>query len=228
MENNKDVETEDLYSELRKTLEISKESEAEEASLASEEKPTTESTVENENESEELSEDEISKLSPRAQKRIRDLAEQVKTIAEKEETPETPIDSPTPSNFKDVKEFLEAVQDEPSRKLLETFYGVIKAENSVTLAPIEKANNEAKFNEEFVKYEKIEGLSDYKNDLKQTFMRNPNQSLKSLISETVTDLAMNKLKPTEKKPSTSNHDGKVDISNLSKDQLYDMLETIER
>ena len=66
MEENKDV---DLYAELDKVL---NESEAEETSVASDQEPTTETeTVETptSQETDELSEEEISQLSPRAQKR---------------------------------------------------------------------------------------------------------------------------------------------------------------
>jgi len=225
MEEKKDV---DVYEELEKTL---KASEVEEKpSGASPEKPTEEKTPEKENQEPELSEEEISKLSPRAQKRIRELADKVKELASKPE-PKEVEEEPKPKtkdsqNFKNVQEFLSAVQDEPSRNLLEKFYGVIKSETSEILAPVEKANAEAKFNEEFAKYEKIEGLSDYKNDLKKTFLRNPKQSLKALIGEVVIDLQTSKVKPLEKTPSTPKR-GKVDTENLDKEQLYDLLDTLK-
>ena len=232
-EENKDV---DLYAELKKTLETADEPEVEDkpSGASPEQTPATDPAKEEVKSEPELSEEEISKLTPRAQKRIRDLADKVKELAdkpaeepEKEIAPE-PQEEPKPdsSNFKDVKEFLNAVEDEPSRKLLEKFYGVIKSETSQILAPVERQNNEAKFEKEFSKYEKIEGLSDYHDDLKKTFLRNPNQSFKALIGETVADLQLNKVKSVEKTPSTPNR-GKVDTSNLSKDELYDMLDTMK-
>ena len=226
MEKEKDV---DLYAELKKTLE-SEEVETPEASL---EKPKEEVITPKEDDNEaELSEEEISKLSPRAQKRIRGLAEEVKKLAEskaepEKETPkETPKEETKPTHeFKNVQEFLSAVQDKPSRELLEKFYGVIKSETSTILAPIEQKNNEAKFDLEFGKYKGIEGLSDYENDLKKTFLRNPNQSLKALISETALDLQMNKVKPVESTPSAPNR-GKVDLEGKSTEELYDLLDTM--
>ena len=228
----------DLYAELKKTLETVDESEAEEASGSDsqkpkvEEKPKEETPKEDENA--ELSEEDISKLSPRAQKRIREQAAEIKRLAEeaqkpKEESPNNPQESeddPAPKGFKNVQEFLAAVQDEPSRKLLEAFYGVVKREISTTLSPIELANNEAKFEQEFTKFEKIEGLADYKNDLKKTFLRNPNQSLKALVGEVVTDLSLSKIKPIDKTVPTPKRDGKIDIEGKSKDELYDMLDTM--
>jgi hypothetical protein len=222
------TKSEDLYEELRKTLE--NESAVEKAVVADDQKSTPEKTDETKiTEDGELTDEEISKLHPKAQKRIKELAEQVKTLAEKpaEKSPEeSPKEDKPASNFKNVQEFLNAVEDEPSRNLLEKFYGVIKAETSTILAPVERANAEAKFNEEFSKYEKIEGLADYKNDLQKTFLRNPNQSLKALISETVTDITLNKIKPTETSPSLPNRSGDIDLDKLSTDELREKLDSM--
>ena len=145
----------------------------------------------------------------------------------KEPTPDSPKADEKPSQqFKNVKEFLDAVQDEPSRNLLNHFYKLMKAETSAILSPIEQKNNEAKFETEFSKYEKIEGLADYKSDLRKTFLRNPEQDIKKLVGEVVTDLQLNKVKPVEKTPSTPNRQ-KVNTDKLSKDELYDLLETMK-
>ena len=231
MAEEKDV---DLYAELKKTLEAPEETKEEIAAGASPEKPKEEVVTPKEetkeDENAELSEEDISKLSPRAQKRIREQAAEIKRLAEESaskkelEVPKKE-DKPDSQSFKNVKEFLSAVEDEPSRNLLEKFYQVIKSETSTVLAPIEKQNNEAKFNEEFGKYEKIEGIADYKDDLRKTFMRNPNQSLKALVGEVVTDLQLNKIKPIEKTPSTPSREGKIDLEGKSKDELYDLLDS---
>ncbi len=233
---NKDVDldkSEDLYEELRNTL---KESEVEETPVASDQKPKgdidTPKAPIDEDENVELSEEEISKLSPRAQKRIRDLATQVKELAEKP-AEKSPADSPkedvpeTTHNFKDVKEFLDAVEDESSRKLLEKFYGVIKGEISQTLSPIETANNKAKFEIEFAQYEKIDGIADYKNDLQKTFLRDPSKSIKTLVSEVMMDIQLNKVKPIETIAPDPKHDGKIDLDGLSKDELYDTMASLK-
>jgi hypothetical protein len=220
MAKEKDV---DLFDELKKEL---NKAEDEETPGASPEKPQ-EKVVPPQDDNAELTEADIEKLTPRAQKRIREQAEKIKDLeaAKEEKPPEAPEEpKPLPKDFKTVTEFLAAVEDEPSRNLLEKFYGVIKNETSTILAPIEKANANAKFDEEFGKYEKLEGLADYKNDLRKTFLRNPNQSLKALIGETVADLQLSRIKPLETTPSTPKR-GEVDTSNLTKDELYDMLET---
>ena len=228
MEENKDV---DLYEELNKAL--AHESSVEETDGASTEKPTEEVTTSDplKDDNGEMSEDEISKLSPRAQKRIRDLASQVKELAEKP-AEKSPVESPETEDepaqeFKNVQDFLSAVQDEPSRNLLEKFYQTIKGEMKETLSPIEQANNKAKFENEFSIYaDKIEGLADYKSDLQKTFLRNPNQSLKSLISDVALDLQLNRVKPIEKTPSSPNRSGTVNLDNASKDELYAQLEAM--
>ena len=225
MSENKDV---DLYEDLKKELEKST---VEETVVASDQEPKEEvipSTVDDKGE-QELSEEEISKLSPRAQKRIRDLAEQVKDLASKEIEVEKPEEKEIPSEdkpheFQNVDEFLNAVQDKDSRKLLETFYGVIKKENSSVLAPFEAKNNETKFETTFGKYEKIEGFANYKDELKKTFLRNPNQDIDSLFSKVVVDLTLNRIKKVEDKSSNPNRNGKVDLDNLDLEGLYDALD----
>jgi hypothetical protein len=223
MSENKDV---DLYKELQDEL---AKAGAEDAPVAGDQKPKEEDKLPEDKTKDEpeLSEEEISKLSPRAQQRIRDLAEQVKTLSTKEiekvEDKEI-IPEDKPHEFKDVDEFLNAVQDKDSRKLLEEFSKVIKKESSSVLAPFEAKNNEAKFDTEFSKYEKIEGFADHKDDLKKTFLRNPTQDIEALFAKKVTDLTLNRIKKVEEKPSDPNRGGKPDLDNLDLEGLYDALD----
>lgn len=191
-------EKEDLYSELANAL---KEDEPEQEAAPTE-KPA------------EKPEEPVSEPEPEAE-----------TTPEPEPEAETPKEEEPQYKFKSAKEFLAAVEDEPSRNLLTQFYGVIKAETSEILSPIERKNNEALFEREFTKYEKIEGLSDHKNDLRKTFLRNPKQSLKSLIGETVADLQLNKVVKSESTPSTPSREP-VDINSLDKDGLYAQLDAM--
>lgn len=227
---NKDV---DLYDELAKTLESAEDEDTSGASAEKkpEEKKEVVTPEKDDDQGAELSEEEISKLSPRAQKRIREQAAEITRLAsltppeeKKEEAPADDKKKPDSQDFKSVQDFLAAVEDEPSRNLLEKFYSVIKGEISTTLSPIEQKNNEARFESEFAQYAEIDGLADHKDDLRKTFMRNPNQSVKALVGEVVTDLQMNKVKPVEKTPSSPKHGGKVTTDNLSKDELYTLLD----
>jgi hypothetical protein len=222
MTENKDV---DLYEDLKKELDKPA---VEDTVVAGDQKPKEEvitPKVDNKDEPE-LSEDEISKLSPRAQQRIRDLAEQVKTLSTKEieRVEDKEIVPDKPLEFKNVDEFLNAVQDKDSRKLLEEFAKAMKKETSSTLAPIEAKNNETKFDTEFSRYEKIEGFADHKDDLKKTFLRNPTQDIEALFAKKVTDLTLNRIKKVEEKPSDPNRGGKPDLDNLDLEGLYDALD----
>ena len=227
MTENKDV---DLYKELQDEL---AKAGAEETPVAGDQKPKEDvipPKVDDKDEPE-LSEDEISKLSPRAQQRIRDLAEQVKTLSTKEiekveEKEIIPEDKPL--EFKNVDEFLNAVQDKDSRKLLEEFAKAMKKETSSTLAPIEAKNNETKFDTEFSKYEKIEGFADHKDDLKKTFLRNPTQDIEALFAKKVTDLTLNRIKKVEDKPSDPNRGGEVDLDSLDLAGLYDAMDRTKK
>lgn len=224
----------DLYAELEKELKGAKESEEVETVVASDKDTTVDDKTKKdvvEDENAELTEEEISKLSPRAQKRIRGLAEEVKELAKTKEIVEEKKDDkeiPTVIEPKNVEEFLNAVEDEDSRNLLGKFYKMIKGEIDTTLSPIEQKNNETKFETEFSKYsEKIEGLADYKADLKKTFLRNPTKSVEDLVSKVALDLQLNKVKPLEEKPSDPNRDGKVDTEGMSLDELYDTMDTLK-
>ncbi len=233
MEKEKDVD--ELHEELKKAL-GEKDQKPEEGDEASLEKPKSDDKdkkivdEKDGKETEELSEEEISKLTPRAQKRIRDLAEQVKELAKKPAEEKKPQEDAKKNDndaedFKNVDEFLNAVEDDDSRELLRKFYKVVKNETSTILSPLEKKNNEAKFDEEFSAYEEIEGVSDYKSDLKKTFMRDPSQSVKALVGEVLADISLHKIKPIEKKPSEVNREGEVNLDNLSLDELYALQES---
>ena len=239
-EKEKDV---DLYDQLEKELGGDKEAVRDEIEKKGKSKPKDkgdgassgkpEEKVEtpkdnNENLDGEFTEEEISKLSPRAQKRIRELAEEVRKLAEKPaEKPDAPQEKKDESvDPKNVEEFLAAVEDEPSRELLRKFYKVVKTETDTVLAPVEQKNNETRFETEFNQYaEKIDGLKDHYDDLKKTFMRDPKQSVKGLISDLALELQMSKIKPVDKGESDPKRDGVIDIDSLDKDQLYDLLES---
>ena len=216
----------DLYKELEDELAKSEEDVASGAS-ADKNEDDDKSKVDVKDENAELSEEEISKLSPRAQKRIREQAAEIKRLSEKEISDKPTkeiVDESKPHEFKDVDEFLNAVQDPDSKKLLENFAKVLKKETSTTLAPVEKANNEARFETTFDKYTKIDGIADYKNDLKKTFLNDPKQDIDALVSKVVTDLALRKIKKTDETVSAPNRGGEVDLDSMGKDDLYSTLE----
>lgn len=228
----KETVVEDLYKTLHE--ELDKGSNEEEIVVSSDQKPEDDKEIDTsktkvDDEQTELSEEEISKLSPKAQKRIRELSEKVKDFATKDQQKEiSPEDDSKETisdtqNFKSVQEFLAAVEDEPSRKLLEAFHKVITGEISETLSPVQRANRETEFETQFAKYSTIEGLQDHKDDLKKSFMANPSTPIKALIGDTVLEMQAAKIKPTDDTPADAAR-GEVDISTLSKEELYDYLE----
>lgn len=244
---NKDVEA--LYAELETTLQ-NDDSEAEVTPGASAENDHDEQEVEEEapaeeevreekqadtgaaDDGEELKEEEIAKLPKRAQDRIRKLAADLKAIKDKEtgdgdEPEDKPATEEKDAEFNTVEDFLAAVQDDASRKLLETFAKVLDKKTGTALAPLIEANAGKVFDEKFKDFERIPGMSDFRDDLRKTFVRNPNQSLKALVGEKLVDLQSGRIKPTVKKPSTPAHGGgdRMDTAGKSKEELYDMLDS---
>ncbi|MDE2020609.1 MAG: hypothetical protein KGJ13_09765, partial [Patescibacteria group bacterium] len=178
--------------------------------------------------------EEINSLTPKAKKRFHALSEKVKELAQKpqpaaEESPEAPENKTEPKpekkEFQNIKEFLDAVEDEPSRELLSHLYNVIKKETSSILGPVEQRNNEARFEAEFSAYAaKFPNLADHKNDLRKTFLRNPETPIKSLIGDTLVDLQMAKVEIQGEGESKASREGKPDLDSMSKEDLYGELE----
>lgn len=178
-----------------------------------------------------MTEKEFDSLTPRAQKRIRDLAARLKDGKPAEDKPadDKPADDKkpedVPAEFNTIEDFLAAVKDEPSRKLLEMFAKVIDKSQSSKIAPLLEKSASELFDAKFTAFEKIDGMAAHKEDLRKTFMRTPTTDLESLVGSRLLAIQMGKIKPGEKKPSTPSHDGgKVDLSAASKDDLYGMLE----
>lgn len=149
-------------------------------------------------------------ITPRAEERIRNLVKETK--------------------FNKVDEFINAIEDEPSRNLLKQFAGVLQEEYSATIDkrfnPIVSDYNSTKFDKEFEQYiGKAPSLASHKADLKQSFLRDPNQSIKALVGEVIADTILNKIRPIEGTASIAQR-GTPDISNASKDDLYSMLEAM--
>jgi len=247
MSKNKDVE--ELYAELDKTLrEDSEESDTSgasaeeaaedegadegegseaEAAAGNDEKPeekADEKPADDAADESELSEEDIAKLPKRAQDRIRKLAADLKAIGEKETKPDEKKDP----EYSSVEDFLANVQDEPSRKLLENFAKVLDKNTASKVQPLIEANAGKVFDEQFKQFEKLPGVSDFRDDLRKTFIRNPSQSLKALVGETIVDIQAGKIKKTVTNPSTPNHNGGGGASTegMTKEELYAQLETL--
>lgn len=140
-------------------------------------------------------------VSARANKRIRDLLKENESLRKGiTNTNETrkPSDK--------VKEFLKAVNDEPSRELLEKFYNVVNDELTSKftseLSPVlEKARSD-KFTSEFEQLaSKLPELAPYKDRIKKSYLRNPNTDLQEVAKDIVFKVKMGAVKPSEGKKS---------------------------
>ncbi len=245
----KNNDVEDLYGELERTLSdnsggdtpgaSAEDDKGEDGAPDGEEKPEEgadndggeDKGEEGADENEEFTAEEFAALSPRAQKRIRDLAQKVKDgekPADAEDKPEKKDAEAKPEDFETMEDFLAAVADPASRKLLNTFAKVIDKTQNSKIGPLLAADAGKRFDSAFATFEKIEGIGAYKEDLKKTFMRNPSVDLKALVGAKLVDLQTSKIKPTEKRISTPSHGGgKVNLDGLTKDELYDQLENLK-
>lgn len=166
-------------------------------------------------------------ISPRAQKRINDLLDENKRLKETppekaDDSKKTPEDNP---EFKSVDEFLNAIQDEPSKKLLKTFAELTRKENMAEISPVLKERAEIKFNEKFDAVAvRVPALKAYKDILTKEFQRNPNQDFKTLLGNAVAEnLLTPKIKPIDGGGFQPRREA-PDLSTASKDDLYAALE----
>lgn len=202
----KDVDLEQL---LKDTLK----SEETESSVASDEKTVDETEV---TKTEEVIDESKEEPSLRAQDRIRKLVDENKNL-KGEDLP-----------YNSVDEFLAAIEDAPSRQLLETYNKLQQRETMSKLDPVLKDSQSKKFDEEVeALVEKLPELKAHLSDMKKTYMRNPSQSIRALASETVLDIVLSKVKPAETKtaqPARGNLEASMD---MDKEDLYDLLGSLK-
>jgi hypothetical protein len=162
--------------------------------------------------------------SERANERIQELLEENKRLKESPKKAELdPYETP---KFKNLDEFVNAIEDEPSRKLLKTYGEILTNQLRSEVAPVLSEHNDAKFKREFDSMvSRVPALSAYEDSLKKSFNRNPNQSIKALVGEVIVDGIFNKVKPIESKGSSPNRTA-PDISDASKEDLYSILESM--
>lgn len=234
-EENNDVEA--LYAQLDKEL-ADKDSGEEETPGAGDQEPTdkvikSESQIDDENA--EMTEEELSKESPRAQKRIKDLLEKNKALTDskkrEEETPIIPTEEkPDPAKpvFKTVQDYLDAVEDEDTRNLLEGLSQVMMKELSSTVEPLQAQKNTIEFEKQFKEFEGLEDIVDFKDDLMMTYQRDPSKSVKALVGETLVDLQTKKVATSVDTPSQPDHSGEINTDGMELEDLYSTLDTLKQ
>ncbi len=166
---------------------------------------------------------EEEKASARENDRVRKLADENRILKEEKEAREK-ASKAGDGSYEDLDSFFAAIEDEPSKKLLRTFGDLMEKKYNSRVAPVLDEHNETKFDREFEAFAaKAPSLNLYKKDLRQSFLRNPSQSVKALVGEVVMDNLMNKVKPIERKGAEPKR-GAVDLTGATKDDLYAALE----
>lgn len=197
--------------DLEALLARAEESEEVDTSGASDQEATQKETVEETPE----------EVSARENERVRKLADDNRRLVEENEQLKKPVDG----EWNDLDSFIDAIQDEPSKKLLKTYGDLMEKKFTARVSPVLNEHNETKFEKEFEVFaSKAPSLNIYKEDIKKSFLRNPNQSVKALVGEVVMDNLASKIKPIERKGAEPRR-GAPDISKSSKDELYDLLES---
>jgi hypothetical protein len=155
-----------------------------------------------------------SEESTRANERIRELVEEVKSLKQSQAT----------QNSTDLDKFVNSIEDEPSRNLLKQFGNLVRQDIRREVDPVLQDYNVQKFDKEFSKFESIPELSVHKDELRKTFLRNPSQSLKGLVGEILVEAQTSKIKPIERAVSQASRTLPTLDDSVSKEDLYALLE----
>ena len=152
--------------------------------------------------------------SVRAEERIRELAEENKKLR----------DSISTQSSTDLDKFVDSIEDEPSRNLLKQYGSLLRKEFQNDIAPVKDDLYSSRFEKEFAMYEKIPELTPFKDELRKSFMRNPSQSLKALVGETLIDAQTSRIKPIDQTVSQASRTAPTVDDNTSKEDLYALLD----
>lgn len=155
-------------------------------------------------------------FSPRAKDRIDQLLKENEQL-------KTTLSARTSSDF---DEFVNSIQDEPSRNLLKQYGSLLEKRVEQKYAPVLSNYRESEFERQFADFSaKVPSLAGHKEDIKKTFLRDPNADLRKIVAERVLDISTAQIKPLETAPSQVNRDGAPSLEDASKDDLYAILET---
>jgi hypothetical protein len=170
-------------------------------------------------------------VSDRANARIRELVDAVKSrdeiIAQLAQDKKVKSGSDSPISSDDIESFLKNVEDEPTRKLLKDYGETLKKSIFRDIAPqvskVKEMEFERDFNAMAAKFPQLEAFRD---EARKSFQSNPNASIKAIVGEMVLEQNLSKPKPIEGRGGVANRE-KVDINSASKDELYELLESMK-
>jgi hypothetical protein len=154
--------------------------------------------------------------SSRAQERIRELVEENNRL-KSAQTHNSELDS-----------FVASIEDAPSRELLKQYGSLLEKNIYGKFEPVLNEYHTARFEKDFNQYlEKIPDLAAHKTELMKTYMRDPSQSIKSLVGDTLLDIQTTKIKPIETATSQPSRTPPKLSDDASEEDLYNLLDTLK-
>jgi DNA uptake protein ComE-like DNA-binding protein len=172
----------------------------------------------------------VEAISDRANARIRELVEALKSRDEiiaqlaQQKRSETGSDSSLSSD--DIESFLKNVEDEPTRKLLKDYAETLKKSIFKEVAPqlsrVKEMEFERDFNAMAAKFPQLEA---FREEAKKSYQANPNASVKAIVGEMILEHNLSKPKPVERGGIAARE--KIDINSASKEELYELLESMK-
>jgi hypothetical protein len=168
-------------------------------------------------------------ISDRANARIRELVDAVKSrdeiIAQLAQQKRSETGSSLSSD--DIESFLKNVEDEPTRKLLKDYAETLKKSIFKEVAPQLSRVKEMEFDRDFnAMAAKFPQLEAYREEAKKSYQSNPNASVKAIVGEMILEQNLSKPKPVEGRGGIANRE-KIDVNSASKEELYELLESMK-
>jgi hypothetical protein len=169
--------------------------------------------------------------SERENARVRDLVDAVKSrdeiIAQLVQDKKSKTGSDSPISSDDIESFLKNVEDEPTRKLLKDYGETLKKSIFKDFAPQVSKVKEMEFDRDFnAMVTKFPQLEAFREEAKKSYQANPSASVKAIVGEMVLDQNLSKPKPVEGRGGIANRE-KIDINSASKEELYELLDSMK-
>ena len=154
--------------------------------------------------------------SARANERIRELLEENKKLKEFN------------TQSDDLELFVSSIEDEPSKNLMRRWGSLLEKRIDSKINPVVSDYNISRFEKDFSSFaDKLPELASHKSEMLKTYLRDPSQSIKSIVGDTLLDLQTSKIKPIEKTISQASRSA-VKIADVeTKEDLYALLETLK-
>ncbi len=169
--------------------------------------------------------------SDRENARVRDLVDAVKSrdeiIAQLVQNKKSKTGSDSSVTADDIESFLGNVEDEPTRKLLKDYGDVLRKTIVKEFTPQVQKVKEMEFEKEFdAMAAKFPQLEVFRDEAKKSFQSNPNASARSIVGEMVLEQNLSKPKPIEKTGGAARRE-QIDFNSASKEELYELLESMK-